>query len=701
MWWVQNLSERICGRAGLTESERLRDGQSAPTGQFWHIQYVDNLHVFGHNKKEVEDRFWSAVDGLRQAGLTVHEIEIGDSHAKMLGWEVSTSSRLRPTPQTIWRIRVAIREILKRGRASGQQLERLLGHMTFVSLCRREGLSVLGEIYTFCKRHYRVVTPLWKSVRRELYKWDAISPLLFCDLSSPWSNTLLAVDASEWGLGVTSSSTTTSDIVALGACFEKWRFKDDMAKDPRLFVLAEEDRLCSMQNNTGGKGDVQELEPTTSSFSTAPFSSVNRKWQVIGRHQWQEVQSMPVLEARAALHAIRHAVRSKSGFGMRHVILTDSMTAAVAYDKGRASSYKLRRVLEQASALTLASGSMFRMRWIPSEWNPADRPSRRVNRNNFLGMIHRQLGIPVSWPKEKKRSRENLSVLPQKRSLPNPYSKSCSRQQELPPEAPLTWDMEIEEDKPSVKKARRSNRRIEGRVLNPSDSLRKNSVGPETLANYQKHWGAFLRWCRVKASDITNMASLDSQVTAYLEFLYLEGEDLSAANYLVASVMFHVPGCKGLSTLPKAQQSMKGWRRLCPPRSRMPIPLEAIALLAESATHQKLPQIALVLLLTFFLYLRPGEAFKLRVQDIVRPVKRAGKGYKFFSVLLHPTEQDIPSKTLQWDEMLTLDLAVRNFLGPALVQTLELDHRPKQSRAFTVTLDQVNEFMKRLPKMFQ
>jgi len=219
-------------------------------------------------------------------------------------------------------------------------------------------------------------------------------------------------------------------------------------------------------------------------------------------------------------------------------------------------------------------------------------------------------------------------------------------------------------------------------------------VGPETLANYQKHWGAFLKWCRVKASDITNMAILDSQVTAYLEFLYLEGEDLSAANYLVASVMFHVPGCKGLSTLPKAQQSMKGWRRLCPPRSRMPIPLEAIALLAESATHQKLPQIALVLLLTFFLYLRPGEAFKLRVQDIVRPVKRAGKGYKFFSVLLHPTEQGIPSKTLQWDEMLTLDLAVRNFLGPALVQTLELDHRPKQSRAFTVTLDQVNEFMK-------
>ena len=143
-----------------------------------------------------------------------------------------------------------------------------------------------------------------------------------------------------------------------------------------MFVLAEEGRLCSLHNNTGGKDVVEELETMSSGFSTAPFSSVDRKWQVVGRHQWREVQSMPVLEGRAALHAIRHTIRSRQGFGMRHVILTDSMTAAVAYDKGRASSYKLRRVLEQASALTLASGSMFRMRWIPSEWNPADRPSQ-------------------------------------------------------------------------------------------------------------------------------------------------------------------------------------------------------------------------------------------------------------------------------------------------------------------------------------
>ena len=52
------------------------------------------------------------------------------------------------------------------------------------------------------------------------------------------------------------------------------------------------------------------------------------------------------------------------------------MTAAVAYDKGRAQSHKLRRVLEQFSALALSTRLVVWTRWIPSEWNPADSVSR-------------------------------------------------------------------------------------------------------------------------------------------------------------------------------------------------------------------------------------------------------------------------------------------------------------------------------------
>ena len=75
------------------------------------------------------------------------------------------------------------------------------------------------------------------------------------------------------------------------------------------------------------------------------------------------------------------------------------------------------------------------------------------------------------------------------------------------------------------------------------------------------------------------------------------------------------------------------------------------------------------------------------------PVKRAGKAYKHFSILLHPSEEGIPSKTKQWDEMLSIDLKHMKFLGPALEQILDLKNRAGADKAFTISLEDVNQFM--------
>lgn len=89
----------------------------------------------------------------------------------------------------------------------------------------------------------------------------------------------------------------------------------------------------------------------------------------------------------------------------------------------------------------------------------------------------------------------------------------------------------------------------------------------------------------------------------------------------------------------------------------------------------------------FLLYLRPGEPFRLRVRDIVSPAKKAGKS--------HPNEVGIPStsRTMQWDEMLGLDLPHMNFLGPALDYHLKLPLKQKQQLAFSIQLSDVNTFM--------
>lgn len=307
--------------------------------------------MVGTDKAEVESCFWKAVGGLRAAGLTVHEIEVDEASTQLLGWELNKAAELRPTHRRLWRVRLAVREVCKRGRASGQQLERLIGHITFISLCRRESLSCLGEVYTFIQRHYGTVVPLWKSVRSELLKWDGLAPLIYSQLTLPWSRQVYAVDASEWGLGVVQSQMSTSEVQELGSQVERWRFKDEAAKDPRLFVQVEDERT--------GFGHQLQLDSTDGamprSFKSVGFSAVDRSWQVVGRHAWRRPDSMPVYEARATLHALRHHVRSVEQFSQQLVILTDSLVAAVSFDRGRASSFKLRRVLQQVACLTLGT----------------------------------------------------------------------------------------------------------------------------------------------------------------------------------------------------------------------------------------------------------------------------------------------------------------------------------------------------------
>ena len=371
LWWCQRLHERIAERSGLLASERLQDFSAPPEGKFWHVQYVDNLHVMGTNPEEVQRRFRGAVSELRKAGLTVHEEEEFEEETKILGWEYDQVGVFRPGRHRVWRVRRAIRYLLQIGRASGQQLEQLLGHMTFISLGRRETLSIFGEIYTFIRRHYKQVVGLWKSVRRELEVWDGLSPLISQNLRSPWGDQVCSVGASEWGLGVCVAGIEERVASSLSRYNERWRFRAGRANKARAFV--EEETRSKLQVYAI---DEEPLNQEGGEFQTVPFYVVDREWRVVGRHQWKYLETMPVYEARSTLHAVRRLMRNSDNFGKRHIILSDSMTAILAYSKGRAHSHRLRRVVQQTSAYVLASGSNVYVRWVPSEWNPADNPSR-------------------------------------------------------------------------------------------------------------------------------------------------------------------------------------------------------------------------------------------------------------------------------------------------------------------------------------
>ena len=74
--------------------------------------------------------------------------------------------------------------------------------------------------------------------------------------------------------------------------------------------------------------------------------------------------------------------------------------------------------------------------------------------------------------------------------------------------------------------------------------------------------------------------------------------------------------------------------------------------------YQGLPAMALELILSFKAYLRPGEADRLCVKNLVAPVASAGPQYQRWGLWLYPRENLVPGKTGLFDEAIPLDDAV-------------------------------------------
>ena len=90
-------------------------------------------------------------------------------------------------------------------------------------------------------------------------------------------------------------------------------------------------------------------------------------------------------EAEAALFVANHLVRGgNDGQGKRHSILGHSMTLSYVLGKGRASNPQLLAIARKWAWISLAGDLMLVYRWIPSEYNVADRDSRRLEENHIL-----------------------------------------------------------------------------------------------------------------------------------------------------------------------------------------------------------------------------------------------------------------------------------------------------------------------------
>ena len=134
---------------------------------------------------------------------------------------------------------------------------------------------------------------------------------------------------------------------------------------------------------------------------------------------------------------------------------------------------------------------------------------------------------------------------------------------------------------------------------------------------------------------------------------------------MIASVKFHLPQLKSArqTCLPESQQSLRGWRKLDPPKSPLPLPWEAVCLMSKFMVGHNMVQEAMMMLLSFVGYLRPGELTEIRVQGFIPPVTTCRGSLKHWSLVLHPLEQGVASKTEEYDETLIFDLPYNNVVN--------------------------------------
>ena len=310
-----------------------------------HSVYIDDLNIYGSDPIIIQAAMDQYCAVLADANLPPKPSKIvrpSSSGVECLGIMVhGQSGRVGMSIPKLQTLRASTLKLLDHGQCTGQQLAHIVGRWNWAMLIRRPAMSVFSAVYRFIECAHHRMFNLWPSVRRELWIVSHLAPLLYTNVRSHLSTSVIATDASEWGCGM-------------------------------VYTDAGVDSATSLVDHVGVPGTTPH--PVTSQF-------VNEaKWKTALSHPWSNQQEhINVLEVRAVLQACRWMVRRPTMFspdGHRVVVLADSSATVGALTKGRSSSPALLYPIRSMTTLLLASGVSLILRWIPSLLNPADGASR-------------------------------------------------------------------------------------------------------------------------------------------------------------------------------------------------------------------------------------------------------------------------------------------------------------------------------------
>ena len=124
---------------------------------------------------------------------------------------------------------------------------------------------------------------------------------------------------------------------------------------------------------------------------------VPSRWHLVYQGTWRDLEHNNILEARTAVNLLRHVARDPSRWGEKLLVFTDSLVTLGILTKGRSSVHVLNRLCRKAAAIVLSTGLKVYWRWVPSEVNYSDGPSRGedVGVAEDTQLAHRWRGFPA------------------------------------------------------------------------------------------------------------------------------------------------------------------------------------------------------------------------------------------------------------------------------------------------------------------
>lgn len=381
---VQALHEQAAMDAlGVSRDAVFLDGHPSPVlskGSATTMPYCDNVHVLSLSPDICQTGKEAVCEKLEHMGFVLHEHTSASSYTQTLGGIVDGDiGHIRCSERRIWSLIFAF-EYAATHKISTELMQRLLGHAMVVCTINRCGMAIFRRLYDFVHSGCGP-RKLNFSEKRECLVFAGLLPLLVADIRRPWSDNVTATDASPEGWGICERHLPPDVVQNCGKWHERWRFRrlDAAEWKPRERALKRDvfNDFLTVKGTLDQMDDFNNYVPDDSFPEVQSDVLSPEEWMTVGMGKWRDnTEHITLKEARAVLLAVRRLSRASRHRHRRHLLLVDNMALCFSLGKGRSSNFAILRVLQQIGSVCLACSISLRSRWIPSELNISDGPSR-------------------------------------------------------------------------------------------------------------------------------------------------------------------------------------------------------------------------------------------------------------------------------------------------------------------------------------